>query len=89
MQGLLVVLVIVLAVVSRPVEMRLWRAGKISDGMLAGLLIARFPIVVFLFGLISGASVPVLVALTAISVVPGLVFHRVLRDVIREQNAGR
>jgi hypothetical protein len=60
-----------------------------QDQMLAGLLIARFPIVVFLFGLIGGASIPMLVALTAIAVVPGLLLHRVVRDVIHEQNVGR
>lgn len=87
MEGLLTVLVIVIAVISRPVEVRLWRAGRISDRTLAIAGLARFPIVVFAFGLIVGASWPLLLALTALSIVPGFLFYSFMRTVISDQRA--
>jgi hypothetical protein len=76
MEGLLVVLVIAAAVMSRPIEVRLWRAGKISDRALAIVVLARFPIVAIVFGLIVGAPIPLLILITALAIVPGLMFCR-------------
>jgi hypothetical protein len=84
MEGLLVALVIVAAVISRPIEVRLWRAGKISDRTLAIVVLARFPIVAFVFGLIAGAPIPLLILITALAIVPGLMFYRFMLDFIRE-----
>jgi hypothetical protein len=83
MEGLLVVLVIAAAVISRPIEVRLWRAGKIGDRTLAIVGLARFPIVAFLFGLIDGASIPLLILITAVAIVPGLMFYRFMLHFIR------
>jgi hypothetical protein len=83
MQGWLVALVIAAAVISRPIEMRLWRAGRISDRTLAIVGLARFPIVAFLFGLIVGASIPLLILITSVAIVPGLMFYRFMLDFIR------
>jgi hypothetical protein len=85
MDGLLVALVIGLAVISRPIEVRLWRARRISDRTLAILSLARFPVVAFLFGLILDASVPALLLITALAFVPGLLFYRFMLGVIHEQ----
>ena len=84
MEGLLVALVIAAAVISRPIEMRLWRAGRISDRTLAIVGLARFPIIAFLFGLILGASIPLLILITAVAIVPGLMFYRFMLDFIRD-----
>jgi len=84
MEGLLVALVIAAAVISRPIEMRLWRAGRISDRTLAIAGLARFPIIAFLFGLILGASIPLLILITAVAIVPGLMFYRFMLDFIRD-----
>ena len=84
MEGLLVALVIAAAVISRPIEVRLWRAGKISDRALAIVGLARFPIVAFVFGLIVGAPIPLLILITALAIVPGLMFYRFMLDFIRE-----
>lgn len=83
MEGLLVALLIVAAVISRPLEVRLWRAGRITDRTLAIVTLARFPIVAFAFGLINGAPIPLLILITALAVVPGLLSYRLMLDFIR------
>jgi hypothetical protein len=83
MEGLLLALVIAAAVISRPIEIRLWRAGRISDRTLAIVGLARFPVVAFLFGLILGAPIPLLIIITTVAIVPGLLFYRFMLDFIR------
>jgi len=56
----LVVAVVVVAIVSRLLDVYLWRAGRISDRTAAILLLGRFPIVGLLYSLIIGASVQVM-----------------------------
>jgi len=89
MEGALVAVVMVAAVVSRPLELRLWRAGRLSDRSTAILLIARFPVVCFVLGLIVGASGPLLIRITALAVLPGLLFYRFTLDLLRDQAATR
>lgn len=88
MQGVLVVLVIVAAVISRPVEARLWRAGKLSDRTTAILLLGRFPVVVFLFAVISGGPPLFVLGLTALMALPAVAVYRYTLGVLREQKAG-
>jgi hypothetical protein len=84
-EGLLVAVVIVVAVISRPIEVRLWRAGRISDRTLAIVGLARFPTLAFAFGLIVGASIEIVVLITALAIVPGLMFYRFMLDLIHGQ----
>jgi hypothetical protein len=74
-QGVLIGIVILAAVISRPVEARLWRAGRLSDRSAALLL---------LFGLILGASLPITIGITAITLLLAAVFYRVILDMLRE-----
>jgi hypothetical protein len=78
----LLVLVIFVAVVSRPLAVRLWLAGRISDRTLFVASVARFPVLTLVFGLILRVPIPMLLLLTALSLVPGLLFSRVVRESI-------
>lgn len=80
----LVILIIAIAVVSRPIEARLWRAGRLSDQHLALLLIGRFPALVGLLAVFAGASLPVIVFLVAISLLPGLFLYRFALGVVQD-----
>ena len=83
MAAALLALVILAAVVSRPLAVRLWLAGRISDQALFVASVARFPVLTFVFGLILRVPIPLLLLLTALSIVPGLLFSRLVRDSIR------
>jgi hypothetical protein len=87
-EGLLIALVIVAAVISRPVEARLWRAGKLSDRTTAILLLGRFPVMVFLFAVISGGASLLVLVVTALAGLPALAFYRFTLGLLREQKAG-
>ena len=76
--AVVVVMVIALAVISRAVAVRLWRSGRINDRALMILTVARFPVVVFVFGLIVGAAIPLLIVLVAGSVVLSILLHRIV-----------
>ena len=84
MEGLLIGIVLVAAVVSRPVEVRLWRAGRVSDRTAALLLVGRFPVIVLLFGLIHGGSLPITIGLTALALLPAALFYRFTLDALRQ-----
>jgi hypothetical protein len=86
MQGVVLVLVVIAAVASRPIEARLWRAGRLSDRTTAILLLGRFPILCFVFGLMAGASLPVLVGITAVAMLPMALLYRFTLDLLRDQN---
>jgi hypothetical protein len=85
MQGVLIAIVIAAAVISRPIEVRLWRAGRLSDQTTALLLIGRFPVVVCLFGLILGGPLLMVIGLTIMAVLPAAIFYRFALDVLRAQ----
>jgi hypothetical protein len=84
-----VAFVIVGAVVLRAVAVGLWRASVIGDRALVILSISRFPAVTFAFGLILRVPLPLLVVVTLISLLPGLLLSRVIRETIGEQSARR
>lgn len=85
MQGLLTVLVVAAALISRPIEARLWHAGRLSDRTTALLLVGRFPVLICLVAVIDGAA-PLLVAGVALAgLVPAAVFYRFTLDLLREQ----
>jgi hypothetical protein len=81
----LVVLVILAGVAARPIAVRLWRAGLISDRALFAASVARFPALVFAFGLLLRVPLSIVVLLSVLSLVPGFLLSRVVRDETREQ----
>jgi hypothetical protein len=85
MQGIVFVLIVIAAVASRPIETRLWRAGRLSDRTTAILLLGRFPVLCLIFGLMAGASLPVLVGITAVAMLPFALFYRFTLDLLRDQ----
>ena len=85
MGGVLVAVIILAAVVIRPVAVRLWRAGLISDRALFVASVARFPTLVFVLGFILRVPMPLLILLSVLSLVPGLLLSRVVHDVTDEQ----
>jgi hypothetical protein len=86
-QGVLIALVIIAAVLSRPMEARLWRAGKLSDRTTAILLLGRFPVLCFVFALIGGASLPFIVGITALGALLPALLYRFTLDLLREQKS--
>lgn len=85
MQGVLVAVVLIAALVSRPIEVRLRRAGRLSDRTTVVLMLGRFPVLCFLFALIGGASRPLIVGITALGAIGPALFYRYLLDLLREQ----
>jgi hypothetical protein len=88
MQPWLVLLIIVAAVASRPIEVRLWRAGRLSDRTLTLLLLGRLPVVAALFVLLGGGLSLPIVFVIAISLLPSLVLYRLVLDLVRRQDSG-
>ena len=80
------VVVVILAVASRPIEVRLWRAGKLSDRTLAALLLARLPALATFAVIANGASLPVALLLIGSSLLSPLLFYRFVLGVIQEQS---
>jgi hypothetical protein len=78
--AVLAALVVLAAVAVRPLAVRLWLAGLISDRALFLASVARFPAVVLVFGLIVRVPLPLLALLTVLSLVPGVLLSRVVHD---------
>lgn len=78
-------LVIVVALAGRPIEVRLWRAGRLSDRTVTLLLLGRFPLVGGLVAALSGGSFAMILLLVAIAVLPGVLLYRWMLDIVREQ----
>jgi hypothetical protein len=87
MEGIVVVLVILAAVISRPVEERRWRAGKLSDRTAALLLVGRFPVLAFVFAVLVGGELLFVLAATALAALPALAFYRFTLGLLRDQKA--
>ena len=91
MPGWVFILVGVIAVASRPIETRLWRAGRISDRTLAVLLVGRFPVLTTLGAALTGASWPFIAVYAIIGALPGLLMYRfvlgLLRDAARDRRS--
>jgi hypothetical protein len=85
-QGAWVAIVIFAACITRPIEVQLWRMGRLSDRATALLLVGRFPAVAFLFGLIFGGSPPRMIILTLIAALPMVFFYPVVLDVLRGES---
>ena len=81
------VVVVVIAIASRPIEVRLWRAGRISDRALAILLLARFPLLTLFAVVAQGIFDALGLLLLGISLLPGLLAYRWLLGMVREQRS--
>jgi uncharacterized membrane protein len=81
----LALLIVVLAVASRPIEVRLWRAGRISDRAVTVLLLGRFPVIVAIAALATGGPTLLTAALIGISVLPPVLFYRWMLGLVRDQ----
>jgi hypothetical protein len=60
----------VAAVMSRPIEARLWRAGRLSDRSATILLLGRFPVFCCLGALILGADLPFVAGVALLGLLP-------------------
>lgn len=85
MQGALIAIVIFAATISRPIEVQLWRLGRLSDRSTALLLVGRLPVVAFLFGVILGGSLPRTIILTLLAVLPVVFFYPIVLDALRDE----
>lgn len=85
MQGALIAIVIFAACISRPIEVQLWRMGRLSDRATAMLLVGRFPFVAFLFGVILNGSLPRTIILTLLAVVPVVFFYPIVLSVLQDE----
>jgi len=86
--SLLVAIVIVAGIISRPVAVRRWRAGRVGDRTLALAGLSRFPLVTLAFGVIIGASPPLLLLVAAGSVAVAALFYRPMLGFIRDERNG-
>ena len=85
MEGALIAIVIVAAAISRPIESRLWRNGRLSDRTTALLLVGRLPVVVCLFALILGAPLLVLIGVTMMALISAALFYGLTLGLLRDQ----
>jgi hypothetical protein len=83
----LAVAILILFVASRPLEVRMWRAGRLSDRALAILILVRFPLLGLAACVLGGASLPVTVLLVGLASIPGLLLYRWTLGRIREARA--
>jgi hypothetical protein len=84
-EGAFVAIVIFAATISRPIEVQLWRMGRLSDRVTALLLVGRFPVVAFLFGVILGGSLPRTIILTLLAALPVVFFYPLVLNVLRQE----
>jgi hypothetical protein len=78
-------LIVVIAVASRPVEARLWRAGRISDRTLTILALGRLPILVAIAALATSGPTLLTFALIGVSLIVPALFYRWALALVREQ----
>lgn len=82
MQPVLAAVLLIVAVLIRPIAVRLWRAGRMSRRTAMILVFGRFPALVFTYGVITGAAPLLIVALSALAVVPTLIVGGPLMDAL-------
>lgn len=78
-------LIVVLLLASRPIEVRLWRTGRISDRTVTALLLARFPLVVAIGALATGGWTVLTFVLIALAVLVTVPFYKFMLGIVREQ----
>lgn len=85
MQTWLGILILLVAVASRPIEVRLWRAGRISDRTVTILVLGRLPILVAIAALATGGPTLLTAALIGVSLSVPALFYRWTLALVREQ----
>ena len=83
MEVWLPIVVIVAALASRPIEVALWRIGRLSDRALALLLVGRFPLLVGLLSVMDNVALPLTILLVAIGVLPCVIAYPLVHDLVR------
>ncbi len=76
---------LILVVTSRLIEVRQWRAGRLSDRAPTVPFLARFPVMVALSALVLGASPLFFLFVVAIALVPGALVYRWFMGIVEEQ----
>lgn len=89
MPTLLWVPILVLAVASRPIEVRLWRAGRLSDRAVTVLLLARFPLLVAVGVLATSGPVLLDLVLVGLSIFLSLLGYPFLLGIVRERSSDK
>ena len=85
MQPWVVLAILVVFLVSRPVEARLWRAGRLSDRATTLLILGRMPILVLVVSILNGVEVLLTAGLLALTVFPVALFYRFFMNLLAEQ----
>jgi hypothetical protein len=85
----LVVALLVVFVASRPIEARLWRAGRLSDRTTTILILGRMPALVIVVCVAQGASALLTAGLIAISFLPMALGYSFFMSILAEQRAER
>jgi hypothetical protein len=80
------IVAIAVLLASRPIEVRLWRAGRISDRTVTILVLSRFPLVTLVAILAEGMTTALGFILLGVSLLPALMAYRWLLGVVREQH---
>jgi hypothetical protein len=86
---LALVVLLVLLIVTRPGEERLWKSGRLSDRAAAWLIVGRLIVLAVGFGLIVGSGLPGLVLLSVLSAIAAIVLQPIAQRRIaglREQD---
>ena len=78
---------LVIAVVSRPIEVRLWRARRISDRTLIILLLGRLPMVSAIAAIAAQASVAIILLVVGASLVVPVLFYRFALQLVHDQSS--
>jgi hypothetical protein len=76
---------VALAIASRPIEVRLWRAGRLSDRAVTLLVLGRFPVLATIGAVAIGGDVGFVAMIGLISLLPMLLFYRFFLGMVREQ----
>jgi hypothetical protein len=76
----------ILAVASRPIEVRLWRAGRLSDRAVTVLMLARFPLLVAMGALATGGPLALDLLLVGLALLPSVFLYRFLLGIVRERS---
>lgn len=78
--------IMILAVASRPIEVRLWRAGRLSDRAVTVLMLARFPLLVAMGALATGGPLALDLLLVGLALLPSVFLYRFLLGIVRERS---
>ena len=81
--------IIAVAVASRPIEARLWHAGRLSDRAVTLLLLTRTPMLALAACIFLGADVPLTVGLLALTALPMVLLYRFVMNFIASERAER